>query len=156
MCQHQGEQAGRDILIPWQCYLCPGNKRAQGDTNPKYDSTFVFVNDYSAVREQQAQYDPPEANGCEFYTCTTCQTQRIDCILTHCSARITPSSRREHDRQMLRYYVLPETQPHTGRYAASEHSPCNRDLDKDLHITPGSYVTLGPIRKTNHTSSLRA
>ena len=39
-----------------QCYLCPGNKRAQGDTNPKYESTFVFVNDYSAVKEEQAEY----------------------------------------------------------------------------------------------------
>ncbi|KAJ5325008.1 Galactose-1-phosphate uridylyltransferase [Penicillium atrosanguineum] len=40
-----------------KCYLCPGNERAQGDTNPKYDSTFVFVNDYSAVKEEQAPYD---------------------------------------------------------------------------------------------------
>lgn len=45
------------------CYLCPGNKRAQGDVNPKYDSTFVFVNDYAAVKEQQAEYNPPEQNG---------------------------------------------------------------------------------------------
>lgn len=43
------------------CYLCPGNKRAQGDTNPKYDSTFVFVNDYSAVKEEQAPYHPDNA-----------------------------------------------------------------------------------------------
>ncbi|KAJ5565679.1 hypothetical protein N7535_007317 [Penicillium sp. DV-2018c] len=41
-----------------QCYLCPGNKRAQGDTNPNYESTFVFVNDYSAVKEEQAAYEP--------------------------------------------------------------------------------------------------
>ncbi|KAJ5464070.1 Galactose-1-phosphate uridyl transferaseclass I [Penicillium sp. IBT 31633x] len=41
-----------------KCYLCPGNERAQGDTNPKYDSTFVFVNDYSAVKEEQADYEP--------------------------------------------------------------------------------------------------
>jgi len=45
------------------CYLCPGNKRAQGDVNPNYESTFMFVNDYSAVKEQQAEYDPPERNG---------------------------------------------------------------------------------------------
>ncbi|KAA8650664.1 hypothetical protein EYZ11_003444 [Aspergillus tanneri] len=42
------------------CYLCPGNKRAQGDTNPKYEKTFVFVNDYSAVKEEQAPYNPAE------------------------------------------------------------------------------------------------
>ncbi|KUJ10519.1 galactose-1-phosphate uridylyltransferase [Mollisia scopiformis] len=40
------------------CYLCPGNKRAQGDTNPKYVEPFVFVNDYSAVKESQAEYKP--------------------------------------------------------------------------------------------------
>lgn len=31
------------------CYLCPENKRANGDTNPNYPETFVFVNDYSAL-----------------------------------------------------------------------------------------------------------
>ncbi|HVH87617.1 MAG TPA: UDP-glucose--hexose-1-phosphate uridylyltransferase [Terriglobales bacterium] len=32
-----------------QCYLCPGNPRAGGHKNPKYDSTFVFDNDYAAL-----------------------------------------------------------------------------------------------------------
>jgi len=45
--------------------LCPGNKRAAGDVNPQYESTFVFVNDYSAVKEDQAAYDPPDLDGCE-------------------------------------------------------------------------------------------
>ncbi|KAF2403499.1 galactose-1-phosphate uridylyltransferase [Trichodelitschia bisporula] len=45
------------------CYLCPGNQRAQGDTNPAYASTFVFVNDYSAVKESQAAYSPPDQDG---------------------------------------------------------------------------------------------
>lgn len=40
------------------CYLCPGNKRAQGDQNPEYDDVFVFVNDYSAVKESQPNYEP--------------------------------------------------------------------------------------------------
>ncbi|MDY4611126.1 MAG: UDP-glucose--hexose-1-phosphate uridylyltransferase [Sphaerochaetaceae bacterium] len=31
------------------CYLCPGNKRADGTTNPAYDSTYVFTNDFSAI-----------------------------------------------------------------------------------------------------------
>ena len=32
------------------CYLCPGNTRANGQANPKYESTFVFTNDYAALR----------------------------------------------------------------------------------------------------------
>jgi len=32
------------------CYLCPGNTRANGAVNPRYEDTFVFVNDFSALR----------------------------------------------------------------------------------------------------------
>lgn len=32
------------------CYLCPGNERAGGVRNPRYDSTFVFTNDFAALR----------------------------------------------------------------------------------------------------------
>ncbi|MDR3438260.1 UDP-glucose--hexose-1-phosphate uridylyltransferase [Telmatospirillum sp.] len=32
------------------CYLCPGNRRANGDHNPAYGSTFVFDNDFAALR----------------------------------------------------------------------------------------------------------
>ena len=31
------------------CYLCPGNKRANGSVNDNYNSTFVFTNDFSAL-----------------------------------------------------------------------------------------------------------
>ncbi len=32
-----------------KCYLCPGNERAGGFINPKYENTFVFRNDFSAL-----------------------------------------------------------------------------------------------------------
>ena len=32
-----------------KCYLCAGNKRTSGVTNPKYESTYVFQNDFSAI-----------------------------------------------------------------------------------------------------------
>lgn len=65
--------AGRWVLVsphrlkrPWQgqleevppdtrpahdpkCYLCPGNERAGGKTNPVYQKTFVFENDFGAL-----------------------------------------------------------------------------------------------------------
>ena len=34
------------------CYLCPGNSRAGGVTNPDYNNTFVFVNDFAALLEE--------------------------------------------------------------------------------------------------------
>ncbi|KAK3691175.1 galactose-1-phosphate uridyl transferase [Vermiconidia calcicola] len=57
--QGQQEGASENVLPAYDpsCYLCPGNKRAQGDYNPKYDSTFVFVNDFAAVKEQQVDYE---------------------------------------------------------------------------------------------------
>jgi UDPglucose--hexose-1-phosphate uridylyltransferase len=33
-----------------QCYLCPGNARAGGARNPAYTSTFVFENDFAALK----------------------------------------------------------------------------------------------------------
>src|SRR5579864_1668592 len=32
------------------CYLCPGNERAGGVRNPHYTSTFVFTNDFAALK----------------------------------------------------------------------------------------------------------
>ncbi len=32
-----------------KCYLCPGNARAEGATNPAYRGTFVFDNDFPAL-----------------------------------------------------------------------------------------------------------
>jgi UDPglucose--hexose-1-phosphate uridylyltransferase len=32
-----------------KCYLCPGNKRADGSLNPNYVKPFSFVNDFSAL-----------------------------------------------------------------------------------------------------------
>lgn len=39
-----------------KCYLCPGNIRATGDSNPHYEATYVFPNDYPAVKLDQPDY----------------------------------------------------------------------------------------------------
>ncbi|KAK0126973.1 galactose-1-phosphate uridyl transferase [Cadophora gregata f. sp. sojae] len=56
--QGQKEEPSKVTLPDYDpaCYLCPGNKRAQGDVNPQYEKPFYFVNDYSAVKESQAEY----------------------------------------------------------------------------------------------------
>jgi len=42
------------------CYLCPGNTRAGGIRNPAYTSTFVFENDFAALKPPLAQGSPRE------------------------------------------------------------------------------------------------
>ena len=40
-----------------QCYLCPSNKRAHGEKNPKYQGTYVFTNDFPALQPELQQQD---------------------------------------------------------------------------------------------------
>ncbi len=49
--QGKSEAPSSDTRLPYDphCYLCPGNLRANDARNPRYDSTFVFVNDFAAV-----------------------------------------------------------------------------------------------------------
>ena len=46
----KSEQEKRPEHDP-NCYLCPGNTRAGDAQNPKYESTFVFTNDFGALTE---------------------------------------------------------------------------------------------------------
>jgi len=48
------EQAGSASSPAYDptCYLCPGNERAGGARNPKYQSTFVFTNDFAALKPE--------------------------------------------------------------------------------------------------------
>jgi UDPglucose--hexose-1-phosphate uridylyltransferase len=50
--QGQVEDSGiaRQPQYDPQCYLCPGNMRAGGLQNPAYTSTFVFDNDFAALK----------------------------------------------------------------------------------------------------------
>lgn len=50
--QGQVEATPLEASLPYdpQCYLCPGNARAGGVKNPAYASTFVFDNDFAALR----------------------------------------------------------------------------------------------------------
>lgn len=42
------------------CYLCPGNNRASGGINPSYGSTFIFPNDFPAVKADQPEFREEE------------------------------------------------------------------------------------------------
>ena len=41
--------AAEGVAYDPACYLCPGNARAGGKVNPKYDGIFAFDNDYPAL-----------------------------------------------------------------------------------------------------------
>lgn len=46
------QEAAEDSALPPydpQCYLCAGNTRVNGETNPAYTGTFVFTNDHAAL-----------------------------------------------------------------------------------------------------------
>jgi UDPglucose--hexose-1-phosphate uridylyltransferase len=50
--QGQVEEVTPDLQPEFdpECYLCPGNTRAGGARNPPYTTTFVFENDFAALR----------------------------------------------------------------------------------------------------------
>jgi len=49
--QGEATAAVAETTVPYDatCYLCPGNARAGGARNPKYEGTFAFDNDYAAL-----------------------------------------------------------------------------------------------------------
>ena len=50
--QGQTESAATSAGLAYDpsCYLCPGNERAGGARNPNYSTTFVFTNDFAALK----------------------------------------------------------------------------------------------------------
>lgn len=41
------------------CYLCPGNVRANGEQNPDYKGSFVFENDFAALKQDEIEFKTP-------------------------------------------------------------------------------------------------
>jgi len=48
--QMETAHAAASLAYDPNCYLCPGNERAGGARNPQYTSTFVFTNDFAALK----------------------------------------------------------------------------------------------------------
>ncbi len=40
-----------------ECYLCPGNVRANGLQNPEYKDCYVFENDFAAMKEEELAFE---------------------------------------------------------------------------------------------------
>jgi UDPglucose--hexose-1-phosphate uridylyltransferase len=85
--QGRVEPPPSEPAVPYDptCYLCPGNRRASGVSNPDYDTTFVFTNDFAAltpdVPEDRFERDLLKAEG-EAGTCrVVCFSRRHDLSL---------------------------------------------------------------------------
>lgn len=52
--QWQEQARHEEILPPYDkdCFICPGNTRANGKKNPEYADTWVFSNDFSALHPE--------------------------------------------------------------------------------------------------------
>ncbi|ATC86295.1 UDP-glucose--hexose-1-phosphate uridylyltransferase [Pseudoalteromonas arctica] len=55
--QGQEESVDNEIkpIYDNNCFLCKGNTRINGEVNPAYEGTFVFTNDFAALRENVPQ-----------------------------------------------------------------------------------------------------
>jgi len=53
--QGQQEASAKYSAQPYdeECYLCAGNTRINGEVNPKYETTFVFTNDFAALQTEK-------------------------------------------------------------------------------------------------------
>jgi UDPglucose--hexose-1-phosphate uridylyltransferase len=62
------------------CYLCPGNERAGGKRNPRYQHTFIFTNDFAALL-------PSTPGGAESQALLRAESERGTCRVVCFSPR---------------------------------------------------------------------
>ena len=60
--QGQTEKTAASAALTYdpQCYLCPGNARAGGARTDKYENTYVFENDYAALKPDAPRFSSDE------------------------------------------------------------------------------------------------
>jgi UDPglucose--hexose-1-phosphate uridylyltransferase len=90
--QGQLEAAASEIQPAFDpnCYLCPGNLRAGGTRNPVYEKTFVFDNDFAALKPDNPPFEFREGDlliaGSEAGRCRVlCFSPRHDLTLARMS-----------------------------------------------------------------------
>ena len=85
--QGQVEKASQDVLPAYdeQCYLCAGNRRANGAVNPDYIGPYVFDNDFAALQQNSPSFSQADdLFRCESVTGTSrvvCYSERHDLTL---------------------------------------------------------------------------
>ncbi len=98
-----------------KCYLCPGNSRVGGVRNPAYTSTFVFENDFAALKPDTPGFRHEEAGllvaASEPGNCrVVCFSPRHDLTL----ARMETADIRRVVDAWVEEFVSLSAQPHIG------------------------------------------
>lgn len=75
--QEQADTAERPAHDP-ACFLCAGNQRVTGETNPDYPGTFVFTNDFAAMLP--AAPSAPAGSDALFQVADARGTSRVICF----------------------------------------------------------------------------
>ena len=75
--QETPDRSARPAHDP-DCYLCAGNQRVTGETNPGYTGTFVFTNDFAALTADAP--DAPAPSSPLFQVATARGTSRVICF----------------------------------------------------------------------------
>ena len=62
--QGQNEVIATNTLPSYdpECYLCPGNVRANGSINEQYENSFVFENDFAALKQEEIEQEAIDTN----------------------------------------------------------------------------------------------
>lgn len=62
--QGQNEFVSTNTLPAYdpECYLCPGNVRANGAVNEQYENSFVFENDFAALKQEEIEQEVVETD----------------------------------------------------------------------------------------------
>ena len=97
-----------------KCYLCPGNARAGGETNPHYTGTYVFENDFAALLSEK----PGEQEGDDdllFRRQAVSGTCRVICF--HPRHDLTLPQMQEHEILMVVETWIDQTRELGERYA---------------------------------------
>jgi UDPglucose--hexose-1-phosphate uridylyltransferase len=88
--QTERQPEERELRYDPHCYLCPGNERAGGVHNATYDSTFVFDNDFAALKPDVAHAQVTDERNGIFLAETEpgicrvlCYSPRHDLALAH-------------------------------------------------------------------------
>lgn len=97
------------------CYLCPGNSRLGGVRNPAYTSTFVFENDFAALKRDTPDFRHEESGllvaASEPGNCrVVCFSPRHDLTL----ARMETAGIRRVVDAWVEEFVALSAQPHIG------------------------------------------